>query len=142
MTVRTASAAQSTATAPILRVGLLAVTSIYSMGAGESVSAGDIIQMIRVPANAKPIWLGLTSNYVQASLTVGDGLDDNRYIAIGSSSAAFATSTHNPSQAAVYSPYTYSVEDTIDIYISLVSVSSIAGAFNLTAILQFDGPSS
>ena len=136
MTTRTASKAQSTAQPKGLSVGLVAVTSIFSMGAGQSISAGDVIQMIKVPKNGTIIWMGMTSNYVQAALSVGDGLSNARYLLEASTSAAFATHTHKP--GGTYVPYTYSTDDTVDIFVSLVSVSSIAGAFNLTAIISMD----
>jgi hypothetical protein len=39
---------------------------------------------------------------------------------------------------AVAAPYTYSTDDTIDIFVSLVSISTIGGAFYLTAIISMD----
>lgn len=134
MATRTATQAQATIQPKGLRVGLVAVTSTFSPGAGQSISAGDVIQMVKVPANATPIYVAVSSTYFQASITVGDGVSDNRYLSILSTSAAMLLAPINT----VYVPYTYSTDDTIDIAVSLVSVSSIAGAFNLIAIYSMN----
>ena len=135
MATRTATQAQATIQPKGLRVGLVAVTSTYSPGAGASVSIGDIIQMVKVPANATPVYVAVSSSYFQATITVGDGLSDNRYIAGPvSTSASMVLLPIN----SAYVPYTYSTDDTIDIYVSLVSVTSIAGAFNLIAIFSMN----
>ena len=136
MATRTATAAQSAVIPKSLRVGLVGVTSTFSPGSAQSISAGDVIQMIRVPAGATVLFIGLTTTYVQATLEVGDGLTTNRYMPTQSSSAAHAA--HMFVAGSVNAPYTYSTDDTIDILASLVSVTSIAGAFYLTAIYTMD----
>lgn len=138
MTTRTASAAQATAVPKGIRVGTWAVTSTFSMGAGQSISAGDVIQMIRVPANSSVVFVGLRTTFAQAVVTVGDGLSDARYIGAASTSVAHAVSNFTALVPQGGAPYTYSVEDTIDIAVSLTSVTSILGAFYLTAILTMD----
>ena len=142
MATRTASAAKTSVVNSIksLRVGTWAVTSTFSIPASQSISIGDVIQMIAVPANSQVVGLHLRSDYFQATLTVGDGLDDNRYVGSPvSTSALFAVSFGEAGLgAAVGAPYTYSTDDTIDIFISLVSVSSVLGAFYLTAIMTMD----
>jgi len=136
MATRTGTGAESTVNPKGLRVGLVTVTSVFSPGAGESISVGDVIQMIKVPKDSTPVFVGLTSTYVQAAVSVGDGLDDNRYILNISTSAACAAHTFQP--GSLFVPYTYSTDDTIDITATLVSVSTIAGAFYLTAIISMD----
>ena|SRR3990167_3052186 len=134
MTIRTANEAQATVQPRGLRVGLVAVTSTFSPGAGQSISAGDIIQMVKVPANAVPVYVAVSSDYFQASITVGDGLDDDRYIGIRSTSAAMVLTPIDR----VFTPYKYSTDDTIDIFVSLVSVTSILGSFTVFAIYSMD----
>ena len=134
MATRTATQAQATIQPKGLRVGLVAVTSTFSPGAGQSISAGDVIQMVKVPANATPIYVALSSSYFQAVVSVGDELSIARYVAAASTSAAMLLQAINT----LYVPYTYSTDDTIDIAVSLVSVSSIAGAFNLIAIYSMN----
>jgi len=36
--------------------------------------------------------------------------------------------------------YTYSTDDTIDVYVSLVSISSLLGGFYVNVIYTLDGP--
>ena len=134
MATRTATQAQATIQPKGLRVGLVAVTSTFSPGAGQSISAGDVIQMVKVPANATPVYVAISSTYFQASVTVGDDLSTARYLSIMSTSAAMLLVPINTT----FTPYTYSTDDTIDIFVSLVSVSSIAGAFNLIAIYSMN----
>lgn len=142
MATKTASAAQSTVTPKGLRVGLVAVTSVFSPGAGQSISAGDTIEMLKVPANSTVVFLGFKSTYADCVAEVGDGLDDDRYVNAMSVSSAFATSMFAPGVAEgganAVAPYTYSTDDTIDIHVTLASITTIAGAFYLTAILSMD----
>ncbi len=117
MATKTAAAAQVTIQPKGLRVGLVAVSSTYSISAaGTSLSAGDVIQMIKIPANATVVSLMVTSNYSgDAAFTVGDGLVDNRYITLRSASVAMLPVYINTVRA----PYTYSTDDTIDMSSSL-----------------------
>jgi len=135
MATRTAAAAQTTVQPKGLRVGLVAVTSTYTIGAGLSLSAGDVIQMIKVPANATVVSLMVTSNYSgDAAFTVGDGLDDDRYISLRSASVAMLPVYVNR----VLAPYTYSTDDTIDVDVTAVSISTVGGNFFMTAIFSMD----
>ena len=135
MATRTAAAAQTTVQPKGLRVGLVAVTSTYTIGAGLSLSAGDVIQMIKVPANATVVSLMVTSNYSgDAAFTVGDGLDDDRYISLRSASVAMLPVYVNR----VLAPYTYSADDTIDVDVTAVSISTVGGNFFMTAIFSMD----
>jgi len=115
-----------------LRVGLVAVTSTYSLGA--SLSVGDVIQMIKVPAGATPVYIALTGVAGAGSVNVGDGISTARYISNYLISAASTIATINT----LYTPYTYSVDDTIDILASAVSTSAATGGFNLLAIFSMD----
>lgn len=109
------------------------------MGASQSISAGDVIQMIKVPANSKVVFVGVTSTYDNCVVEVGDGLTTNRYIGVTSTSAAFAASMFGAGlPARAVASYTYSTDDTLDILCTLASVTSIAGAFYMTAILTMD----
>ena len=140
MATRTASAAKDSAIIKQLRVGCWAVSSTFSIPANQSISAGDVIQMIRVPANSQVVFLGVRSDYFQAAIEVGDGLDDDRYLQAMSTSALFAqVCGFNAAVGTnIVAPYTYSTDDTIDILATLVSVSSVLGAFYMTAILTMD----
>lgn len=118
-----------------LRVGLVAVTAEYSVAAGTSLSAGDVIQMVKVPAGATPIYVALSNGSGDALITVGDTAVTNRYItSVTQSSAQPQIRTINSN----FVPYTYSVDGTIDITIGTVSVGTITGGFRLQAIFSMN----
>lgn len=136
MATFTASAAQSTSTTQPkgLRVGLVTVSAVYSLP--TSISVGTVVQMIKVPAGATPYFVSVgNTNIGQATLSVGDGLSNARYKADGTTSSGMGMVTVNPAAET----YTYSVDDTIDIFISLVSITSAGGALYLRAIYSMDG---
>ena len=116
-----------------LRVGLVDVSAVYSFD--RSISIGSVIQMIKVPAGASPLLVQYGNNNAgQATISVGDGLDNARYKADGTFSAAQGLQL-----STVLGPkYTYSQDDTIDIFISLVSISTLGGALFLRAIYTMD----
>lgn len=118
-----------------LRVGLCAVKGTYSVGAGTSLSAGDIIQMVKVPANATLVYMALTGGSGDALVTVGDTVSTARYLSsVTMSSAQPTIRTINTASA----PYTYSVDSTIDITVGTVSVGTITGGFDMTALFSMD----
>ena len=117
-----------------IRVGLVAVSAVYSFD--RSISVGSTVQMIKVPAGATPLLVQYgNSNTGQATISVGDDLNNARYKADGtfSSGNGLALST------VLAGTYTYSTDDTIDIFISLVSVTTAGGALFLRAIYTMDG---
>lgn len=135
MATRTATKVGSGVQPKGLRVGLVAVTSTWSVGAGQSLAAADVIQMVKVPSGATPIYVAVSGGSGDALVTVGDGVDDDRYIsAVTMSSAQPTLRTINTA----YVPYTYSTDDTIDISVSTVSVGTITGGFNMIAIFSLD----
>jgi hypothetical protein len=116
-----------------LSVGLVAVTSVWSLTSSNS--AGDVIQMVKVPKGATPIYVSLSgAGTGVGSVNVGDGVSAARYISNYLNSAASVMSVINTN----YTPYTYSVDDTIDITVSAVSVGTVAGAFVMTAVFAMD----
>jgi hypothetical protein len=133
MATITATAAQTGVQPKGLRVGLTAVKSTYSVAG--SISIGTTIQMVKVPAGATPMFVQYgTSQAGQFTMSVGDGIADGRYKSVGTFSAGQGMVTSN----IVQTPYTYSQDDTIDFLISLVSVSTLGGAFYLNVIFSMD----
>jgi hypothetical protein len=120
-----------------LSVGLVAVSATYSVGAGLSLSAGDVIQMIKVPKGASVVYLAVSGGSGDALVAVGDGVDEDRYIAHGTMASA-STVVRTITLHASNVPYVYSTDDTIDIAVSTVSVGTITGGFHLTAIFSMD----
>jgi len=133
MATFTSSACEAAIQPKMLRVGLVATTVAYSIA--NSLSIGSTIQMIKVPAGATPVFVSvLNTSAGQATLSVGDGLNNARYRTDATTSAAQGVLPIN----AQYVPYTYSTDDTIDIFVSLVSVSTLGGAYYMTAIFSMD----
>jgi hypothetical protein len=140
MSTRTASAAKANITnIKQLRVGCWAVSSVFSIPAGQSVSAGDVIQMIRIPDGAQVVYVGVKSTLVHAVVEVGDGLQTDRYTSPLTTSTQFAISNFAAGVGVnALAPYTYTTDDTLDILATSVASSTVLGAFYMTAILTMD----
>ena len=139
MATYTASAAQPGIQPSGLRVGLVCKKSVYSTGASQA--AGDVIQMVKVPAGATPVYLFVGGITISGSkvIKVGDGINTGRYVAGGSISVGgFAQITIGT--GVNYVPYTYTADDTIDILLSVLSISASAatGGYNMMVIFTMD----
>lgn len=133
MATKTAAACASTVQPRGLRTGLVAVTEVYSLT--TTLSAGDVIQMVKVPKGATPVYVAVSGPSTGVTtITVGDGEDPNRYI------DGYATSANAVQQAinVNYVPYTYTADDTIDIKVSAASIATVGGYVTLTAIFSMD----
>lgn len=118
-----------------LRVGLVAATAVYSVSAATSLSAGDVIEMVKAPQGGTLVYMALTGGSGDALVTVGDGVSTARYLSsVTMSSAQPQVRVINTASA----PYTYSTDDTIDIKIGTVSVGTITGGFHMTCIFAMD----
>lgn len=118
MATFTATAAQAAAPAFYNING--AVTRIVQFSQTASFSAGDVIQMVRIPIGAIVSEVGFACSFSAgaATVNVGDGNDVSAY------AAAVVLSGSVVSVSAI--PYrgigrSYSAEDTIDIHITAVS---------------------
>ncbi len=132
MATYTADAAQPGVQPKGLRVGLIAVTSVYSLNISTSV--GMVIQMVKVPANARPVLITVAnSNTGDNTVQVGDGISPARYRV-----EATLSSGQGMVLCGVLNNYTYSTDDTIDITISRASATTAGGALYLTAIFSMD----
>jgi hypothetical protein len=135
MTTRTSPDVATGVQPKSLRVGTVAVTATFSINAGMSLSAGDVIQMVKVPQGATPTYVALSGNPGGAVLVkVGDGVSTGRYITGLGASSGMKLAPINQS----YVPYTYPTDDTIDIVVSTTSLSSASGAFNLIVHFTMD----
>ena len=133
MATYTASAAQAGVQPKGLRAGLVAVTSFYSFPASASVAM--VIQMVKVPKGATPVLIQVTNSSTgDNTIQVGDGDDTDRYRVEGTLSSGQGTVICT----LPLHPYTYSVDDTIDIVISRASATTAGGAVYLTAIFSMD----
>ena len=118
MATLTASAAQLAAPIKLNHIGDTVVHSQYS--ASASLSATDVVQMVKIPRGAKVTDVVVTLAVIQ-SYSVGDGDDDARYYATAS---IVATTTQNDILQAGHG-YQYSQDDTIDIRADAPSVTAI-----------------
>ena len=115
------------------RVGLTTITEVYSLT--TTLSAGDVIQMVKVPKGATPVYVAVTGNSTGVTtVTVGDGIDPNRFIDGYATSAAAVQQAIN----VAYVPYTYTADDTIDIVVSAASIATVGGFITMTAIFTMD----
>jgi hypothetical protein len=135
MATKTANQASAGVQPKALRVGVASIVATYSLDA--SLSNGDVVQMLKVPVNARVIDLYLVyASNGQGSLRVGDGVDTDRYISdVATSSGLTATQRMNGLPA----PYTYSADDTIDVVVS-ASAQASSGAIYLVATVEYPGP--
>lgn len=114
-----------------VHVGLNTVVGKYSTS--TALSAGDVIQMVKVPLGATVT--GVTASggaYKQYTFTVGDGNSTARYMAAtsGGPTAVVTTGT-----ALAGHGYTYTAEDTIDIVTTVAT--SATGTGTATLIVQY-----
>lgn len=117
-----------------LRVGVIASSVVYSLTA-VSLTAGDVIQLVKVPQGATVVGMYLSATHSAGSIIVGDGVDTDRY----HSGYAMSVSAAVQGMTGIYVPYTYSTDDTIDATISAsVSMSLGSGAINLTVLYAMD----
>lgn len=131
MATFTASAAQSDATAVYHVGGTISRVIRYSQSA--SLSAGDVIQMMKVPAGAIVTKVTIATSHSAGATTVniGDGNDASAYGASVVLSGSAIVTTAMPGRGLGRS---YSAEDTIDLTIAAVSATPA----NALLILNID----
>lgn len=134
MATITATAAQA-GVQPKATFGANAISVRYDLTA--SLSAGDVIQLAKVPEGAKAVVGNVTFSLTSANTTtlqVGDGGSATRYL--GSTSAS-ANTVNNFTAGFGYS---YSAADTIDITVAAVTSATATGAIklNMVYVLQED----
>ena len=128
MATFTASAAESTAPAFYNVNG--AVTRTVQRSVAVALSAGDVYQMLKVPAGAVVSDVTFVVDLFgggNATVTIGDGNDADRYFASLSTGASGVTRMSLPAGFG----YSYSAEDTIDITFSTVTSATAVGVVRL-----------
>lgn len=121
-----------------LRVGM--VTDVATYTVGSSLSTGDVIQMLKVPRGATPVYVAAKStgggSTGAGSVNVGDGVATGRYI---TGYVVSASAVLQPINSQTFAPYTYSVDDTIDLLVSVSSQSAPnSGTLMLMAVFSMD----
>jgi len=133
MATYTATGAQASVQPKGLRVGLVAVRSVYSQDV--SISINTNINMVKVPAGASVVYMSYGILGVSDStLGIGDSVAAQRYRSMATYSAGLGMLT----PTIITAPYTYSAEDTIVMRVSLASASTLAGAYYMNVIFSMD----
>lgn len=131
MATFTATAAQ--ANAAVIYAVNRTITRVVSYTQSASYSAGDVIQMVRVPSGAIVLDVGVTCSHSAgvATVNIGDGNDVSAYGAsVVLSGAGVQVITRSvPFRGCGRS---YSVEDTIDVQIAGVSTPPANAQLTLT----------
>lgn len=134
MATYTASAAQATAPTRGLRVGVTGQSVAFD-ATGVSLSIGTVFNMVKIPANARVLFLSYGTTYTgDATIQIGDGVSGTRYKSVGTLSAGqgmVVATTLNQN-------YVYSADDTIVIRASLSSATTLGGTFYLNVIYGLD----
>lgn len=129
MATFTGPKAKSGVQAKALHAGENVIYGTYS--ASATLSAGDVIQMVKVPDGARVTGITVSGNLdlstvPAAVINVGDGIDDDRYFSgVLSEPSAVNTMFHGGHG------YEYSAADTID-----VTVDGIGGSANASSVLK------
>ena len=107
-----------------LRVGLVHASVTYSLNISTSI--GTVIEMIKVPQNATPVFISFGTTIAgDHTVECGDGNAAGRFRSAATLTAGLGMVIANT----VIPPYTYSLDDTIDLKISLASVTTLGGAY-------------
>lgn len=139
MATLTASAAQSTVPAKYAVNGTISRVVDYVIS--PALSAGDVVQMLRVPAGATVTEVRLilvdtpTVHTGALTVNVGDGVDTSAYAAaVVLSGSSVATAT----MPARGWGRTYAAEDTIDIGVTAQSAAGASGTLRLMVTYTCD----
>ncbi len=110
----------------------------FSIGAfGTAMSAGDVVQMMKVPAGAvvSRVVTAISDHPGVLTVNVGDGNDVSAYgasvVLSGSAVAAASLPVRGLGRS-------YSAEDTIDIRIAAISAASATGSLKLSVTYNMD----
>jgi len=139
MATLTATAAQSTVPAKYAVNGEIVRVVDYTMN--PALSAGDVIQMVRVPKGACVTGVTLamcdvpTTHSGVITVNAGDGNDTSAYAAAVVLSGSAVALTSIPVRGIGRS---YSAEDTVDIQVTAVSAAGASGGLRMTIRYTMD----
>lgn len=128
MATLTASAAQANAVAQAPATGV--VTRVINFPITASFSAGDVVQMCKVPlgCNVTGVQFAINGHSGVLTVNVGDGNDVSAYAASVVLSGSAVALASIPARGLGRS---YSAEDTVDITIAAISAPVAAGSLIL-----------
>lgn len=130
----TFTATAAAAPAKYIERGMISRSCLWTFSAAAA-SAGDVVQMIRVPAGAHIHDLSVVPDFNAASATfavnVGDGNSGARFV-------ASATADVTVIRATAGIGYSYSAEDTIDITVATAGSASVGATVRVTVFYSMD----
>lgn len=134
MATFTAGPAQPGVQPKALRVGLVNVKSNLSLD-GNSTSVGHTFLMVKIPAHSKFAALQFHCNISgEYTLQAGDSVNGERFRSTSTYSAGVGDVTATVRAMA----YSYSLDDTLIIKISLASVLTLGGGVHANVIFTMD----
>lgn len=120
-----------------VHAGMNSVIGSFSAG-GVAVSAGDVVQMVRIPAGATIHSVRYSGGLCEGSTCiVGDGGVTNRYAATASASSI---SLVTDCMALEGHGYTYTADDTIDITYDAAASPTALGVVTLEVTYSMANP--
>lgn len=137
MATKTSTAVGSTVMPRLIHAGVNVVNAVFVAG-GATVSAGDVIQMVKVPHGARIVDVMVGGNSVNTGLgiSVGDGSLSNRFITtVSLSSTSLIFRMNNPAgmgHAVSLSDDATVQYDTIDITVQDTASASVTASIELT----------
>lgn len=138
-TLTSSKAAAGVTRRELLNGGVNAVTATYTVSSNPT--AGDIIQMVKVPRGATVLDVTLTATDMDTNgtptvaYTVGDTGDADRFITTSTVGQTGGVARMN---AATGANYRYTSDTTIDITVGTASATFAAGTLTLTVLLAQD----
>jgi hypothetical protein len=139
MATLTATAAASNVPARYQHNGT--ITRVVDYAIAASLSAGDVIQMVKIPKDACvfSVVVGLadtpTTHTGVITANIGDGNDTSAYAAAVVLSGSAVALSSTPVRGLARS---YSAEDTIDIVVTAVSAAAASGSLRLVVQYTLD----
>lgn len=137
MATLTSTKVSSTRPVKSVHAGAQSISVVYSLTA--SLSAGDVIQMVKIPSGAVVTDIITTVLMTAANTTaanIGDGDSSARFL------ASTSMSNNGVVRATLGLPYSYSQDDTIDISFTVVTSATVAAAMSIamTVTYKMDDP--
>lgn len=134
MATFTANAAHAGVQPKSLRVGLVNVKSSLSLD-GVSTSIGHTFLMCKIPAHSKFAGLSFQCNITgEYTMQAGDSVNGERF----RSTATYSAGVGDVTATVRAMQYSYSLDDTLIIKISLASVLTLGGGVFANAIFSMD----
>lgn len=105
---------------------------------GSALAAADVIECIRIPADTVVLFAGFevksvaTGESADTAITLGDGVDPNRWVDTFDLDAA-AAGDHGTIVVATANPTVFATADTIDVVISAATTAPTGGVLRVYA---------